>query len=117
MTFSKKIIRTVIFIEKGIYLSIAILLVLLTLLAHDLQLILYSVASLVIYYGLHKVKYWTIPIIIFLNFIGVLTFFFESTDYSRSIPAPVSWVFLCFTILAIFFYAKKEVKDYFKKGK
>jgi len=117
---SEKTISTVIFILKSVYISLSIFVVLLILLTHELGLISYSIVGLIIFYGLHKVKLWVIPIIIFLNFLGVIRLFyhfFMFSNYSQLAPFPVRLVFLCFPILVIFFLTKKEVRAYFKEGK
>jgi hypothetical protein len=117
MTFSEKSIRTLIFILKGIYLSISVLLILLLLLTHELELINYFSVSMVIFYGLHKVKFWVIPIIIILNLIGALRLYYGLSEYPQSILVLARILLICLPILLILFLTKKEVKAYFRLSK
>lgn len=124
MVFSQKLISTLIFILKLIYLlppflliaSLVLLILLrfpLSLLSEQIQLsdFLGVLIVLSFSYGLHRRKSWVVPLIVYLNGLCILGLFL--TQPNNLLETVAKFLGLIFLAFGIFFFTRKEVKKYF----
>lgn len=117
MRFSEKQIRVIVGFLKWFYIITAIVILVGAIsgyfLNHNLEFgfIFAILISGIFYIGLRNKKSWIIPLMLFLNAIGVVSFFFIRTESVIEIIAKFFGVAI--NVFLIYFFSRKEVKEYF----